>query len=159
MADSTKKISSSSQSLVSISVRPVSYTHLDVYKRQEQLKEIQAQLDQSPSGQISLTDPDARAMATSTSRGLVGYNVQTAVDTRHHLIVAHEVTNIGSDRRQLAKMARQAKVAMATPDFQVIADRGYYHGEGIHAREEAVSFTHLDAYNRQLPDCVLQTGG
>ena len=102
-----------------------------------QLKEIQAQLDQSPTGQISLTDPDARAMATSTSRGLVGYNVQTAVDTQHHLIVAHEVTNIGSDRRQLAKMARQAKAAIAASDLQVIADRGYYHGDEIHACEEA----------------------
>lgn len=105
--------------------------------RMEQLKEIQSQLDQSPTRQISLTDPDARAMATSTSRGLVGYNVQTAVDTQHHLIVAHEVTNIGSDRRMLAKMARQAKVAMAASDLQVIADRGYYHGEEIHACEEA----------------------
>jgi len=105
--------------------------------RMEQLKEIQAQLEQSPTGQISLTDPDARAMATSTSRGLVGYNVQTAVDTQHHLIVAHEVTNIGSDRRQLSKMARQAKVAMAASDLQVIADRGYFHGEEIHACEEA----------------------
>lgn len=74
--------------------------------RMEQLKEIQAQLDQSPTGQISLTDPDARAMATSTSRGLVGYNVQTAIDTQHHLIVAHEVTNIGSDRRQVPYPAR-----------------------------------------------------
>lgn len=105
--------------------------------RMEQLKEIQAQLEQSPTGQISLTDPDARAMATSTSRELVGYNVQTAVDTQHHLIVAHEVTNIGSDRRQLSKMARQAKVAMAASDLQVIADRGYFHGEEIHACEEA----------------------
>ncbi len=105
--------------------------------RMEQLKEIQARLEQSPTGQISLTDPDARAMATSTSRGLVGYNVQTAVDTQHHLIVAHEVTNIGSDRRQLSKMARQAKVAMAASDLQVIADRGYFHGEEIHACEEA----------------------
>lgn len=105
--------------------------------RMLQLKEIQSQLNQSPTGQISLTDPDARAMATSTSRGLVGYNVQTAVDTRHHLIVAHEVTNIGSDRSQLAKMARQAKVAMAVSDLQVIADRGYYHGEEIHACEAA----------------------
>ncbi len=68
-------------------------------------------------------------MATSTSRGLVGYNVQTAVDTRHHLIVAHEVTNQGSDRRQLAKMARQAKEAMQTTHLEAIADRGYYHGE------------------------------
>ncbi len=74
----------------------------------DRLKQIQGQLENEPSGQISLTDPDARAMATSTSRGLVGYNVQSAVDTTHHLIVAHEVTNIGSDRRQLAKMAKLA---------------------------------------------------
>jgi hypothetical protein len=70
------------------------------------LQQIKTQLETTPAGQISLTDPDARAMATSTSRGLVGYNVQTAVDTEHHLIVAHEVTNIGSDRRQLANMAK-----------------------------------------------------
>ena len=62
-------------------------------------------------------------MATSTSRRLVGYNVQTAVDTQHHLIVAHEVINIGSDRRQLAKMVRQAKVAMATPDLPWLLPR------------------------------------
>jgi len=69
---------------------------LETLKAQmEKLKQIESQLEQTAAGQISLTDPDARAMATSTSRGLVGYNVQTAVDTTHHLIVAHEVTNIG----------------------------------------------------------------
>ena len=76
-------------------------------------------------------------MATSTSRGLVGYNVQTAVDTKYHLIVAHEVTNIGSDRSQLAKMAKQAKAAMEASDLEVIADRGYFKGEEILACEEA----------------------
>ncbi|OIQ92639.1 transposase DDE domain protein [mine drainage metagenome] len=103
----------------------------------ENLKQIKVQLDQTPAGQISLTDPDARAMATSTSRGLVGYNVQTAVDTKHHLIVAHEVTNIGSDRSQLTKMAKQAQVAMEASDLQVIADRGYFNGDEILACEEA----------------------
>lgn len=105
--------------------------------RLEKLKDLQAQLEQEPSGQISLTDPDARAMATSTSRGLVGYNVQTAVDTRHHLIVAHEVTNQGSDRRQLAKMAKQAKEAMQATHLEAIADRGYFHGEEVWACTEA----------------------
>lgn len=103
----------------------------------ENLKQLQTQLEHTPAGQISLTDPDARAMATSTSRGLVGYNVQTAVDTKYHLIVAHEVTNIGSDRSQLAKMAKQAKAAMEVSDLEVIADRGYFKGEEILACEEA----------------------
>lgn len=105
--------------------------------RMAMLKQVQAQLEQEPAGQISLTDPDARAMATSTSRGLVGYNVQTAVDTQHHLIVAHEVTNNGSDRRQLVKMAKQAKDAMVAPNLQAIADRGYFSSEEIQACEEA----------------------
>jgi transposase len=103
----------------------------------EKLIEIDHQLGQTPAGQISLTDPDARAMATSTSRGLVGYNVQTAVDTTHHLIVAHEVTNIGTDRRQLANMATQAKDAMEASGLQVIADRGYFNGDEILACEQA----------------------
>src|SRR5471030_2220872 len=72
-------------------------------------KEVHAEPDQ----QISLTDPDARAMATSgKGTGMVGYNVQTAVDTKHHLIVAHEVTNVGNDRGQLSNMAGRAKDAM-----------------------------------------------
>ncbi|MEC5205920.1 transposase [Vogesella perlucida] len=106
-------------------------------KSMERLKQIQAQLEQEPSAQVSLTDPDARAMATSTSRGLVGYNVQTAVDTRHHLIVTHEVTNSGSDRSQLAKMAIQAQSALDVTDLQAIADRGYFKGEEIQKCEEA----------------------
>jgi len=101
------------------------------------LKQIEKQLADSPSGQISLTDPDARAMATSTSRGMVGYNVQSAVDATHHLIVAHEVTNIGTDRKQLSRMAKQAKDAMQATGLQAIADRGYFTAEEIVACEEA----------------------
>ena len=67
---------------------------------------------QAPDGQISLTDPDARSMATSgRGTGMVGYNVQTAVDTKHHLIVAHEVTNTGHDSDHLSSMAHQARDA------------------------------------------------
>src|SRR5260370_4507632 len=80
--------------------------------------------------QISLTDPDARAMATSgKGTGMVGYNVQTAVDAQHHLIVAHEVTNVGNDRAQLSNMAGQAKAAMGVQTPDVLADRGYFKGE------------------------------
>jgi hypothetical protein len=69
------------------------------------LREIECQLNEAPDRQISLTDPDARSMATSgRGTGIVGYNVQTAVDLKHHLIVAHEVTNLGHDRTQLASM-------------------------------------------------------
>jgi transposase len=101
------------------------------------LKQLQAKLEQAAEGQISLTDPDARAMSTSNSRGLVGYNVQTAVDTKHHLIVAHEVTNTGSDRRQLSKMAKQANAAMGASALQAIADRGYFNGDEVLACETA----------------------
>jgi transposase len=86
----------------------------------------------APDQQISLTDPDARSMATSgRGTGIVGYNVQAAVDTKHHLIVAHEVTNIGNDRAQLSAMAGQAREAMGQEALTVIADRGYFDGEEI----------------------------
>ena len=75
-------------------------------------------------------------MATSgRGSGMVGYNVQTAVDAKHHLIVAHEVTNVGNDRAQLANMASQAKAAMGTDRLDVLADRGYFSGEEVLACE------------------------
>ena len=88
--------------------------------------------------QISLTDPDARSMATS-GRGsrMVGYNVQSAVDTKHHLIVAHEVTNVGSDRSQLSRMTKRARAAIGSEAIEAVADRGYHSGEEILACEEA----------------------
>src|SRR5277367_4663661 len=90
----------------------------------------------APDQQVSLTDPDARSMATSgRGSGVVGYNVQAAVDAKHHLIVAHEVTNIGNDRAQLANMAGQAKAAMGTGRLDVLADRGYFSGEEVLACE------------------------
>ena len=70
---------------------------------------------------ISLTDPDARSMATTgKDTGLVGYNVQAVVDAQHHLIVAHEVTNIGNDRSQFSTMARQAQEAIGVRDLTAI---------------------------------------
>jgi transposase len=94
--------------------------------------DVHAALDQ----QISLTDPDARSMATSgKGTGMVGYNVQTAVDTKHHLIVTHEVTNVGHDRDQLSTMAAEAKAAMGVDALDVLADRGYFSGEEVLACE------------------------
>jgi transposase len=92
----------------------------------------------SPDQQVSLTDPDSRSMATSgRGSGVVGYNVQVAVDTKHHLIIAHEVTNEGSDRAQLANIASQAKQVLGVDELQAVADRGYYSSEEILACHEA----------------------
>jgi hypothetical protein len=88
--------------------------------------------------QISLTDPDSRSMATSgRGSGVVGYNVQVAVDTEHHLIVTHEVTNSGSDRAQLASIASQAKAVLGVDKLEAVADRGYFSGEQILACDQA----------------------
>lgn len=112
---------------------------LDRLKKQmDYLKEIGERLKQQPDEQLSLTDPDARSMATSgRGTGMVGYNVQAAVDTKHHLIVAHEVTNLGHDRTQLANMAIQSRDATGIEKLEVIADRGYFKGPEILKCEEA----------------------
>jgi len=110
-----------------------------ITKLKTQMKELQAieiQLNESPDKQVSLTDPDARSMMTRGT-GIVGYNVQTAVDTQHHLIVAYEVTNYGSDRDQLSSMAKQARDAMASETLAVVADRGYFKSEEILACHDA----------------------
>src|SRR3974390_845668 len=92
----------------------------------------------SPDQQISLTDPDSRSMATSgRGSGVVGYNVQVAVDTEHHLIVTHEVTNSGSDRAQLTNVASQAKEVLGVDELEAVADRGYFSGEEILACQKA----------------------
>jgi transposase len=100
------------------------------------LKEIEVRLNAAPDKQVSLTDPDARSMKTRGT-GVVGYNVQTAVDTKHHLIVAHAVTNVGTDRDQLTSMAKRARTAMEVQNLTVIADRGYFNGEEVLACHEA----------------------
>ena len=77
-------------------------------------------------------------MATSgKDTGIVGYNVQAVVDAENHLIVAHEVTNVGTDRHQLSNMAGQARTEMGVETLDAVADRGYYEGEEIKACEEA----------------------
>ena len=98
----------------------------------QRLEKLEVRMLGEPDQQISLTDPDARSMATSgRGSGVVGYNVQAAVDTRHHLIVAHEVTNEGNDRAQLSAMATKTKAALETDRLDVVVDRGYFDGEEI----------------------------
>jgi Transposase DDE domain len=99
---------------------------------------LQAAMLATPDQQISLTDPDARSMATSgRGSGVVGYNVQVAVETKHHLIITHEVTNVGSDRSQLSHVAQEAKAVLQTDSIDAIADRGYFSGEEILACQNA----------------------
>jgi hypothetical protein len=101
----------------------------------DQMKE---RVRSEPDEQLSLTDPDARSMMSQAKgTGLVGYNVQTAVDAKHHLIVAHEVTNRGHDRAQLSKMALAAREAMGKKKLRAYADRGYFYSPEIKACEDA----------------------
>jgi len=110
-------------------------------KLQEEMGKLAAyekQMLASPDQQISLTDPDSRSMATSgRGSGVVGYNVQVAVETEHHLIVTHEVTNSGSDRAQLANVAKQAKAVLQVDKLDAVADRGYFNSPEILACHEA----------------------
>jgi transposase len=104
----------------------------------QRLNALNAQMMQTEDKQISLTDPDSRSMATSgRGSGVVGYNVQVAVDTEHHLIVMHEVTNVGTDRSQLAHVAKETKVMLELENLDVVADRGYFNSEEILACEKA----------------------
>jgi transposase len=104
----------------------------------QKLEAIEQQVLASPDKQISLTDPDSRSMATSgRGSGVVGYNVQIAVETEHHLIVHHDVTNVGSDRSQLASTATAAKEALGVQTLEAVADRGYFNGEEIKACDDA----------------------
>ncbi len=106
------------------------------------LKKLEVRMLDAPDKQLSLTDPDARSM-NSRGSGMVGYNVQSAVDSQHHLIIAHEVTNVGSDRGQLARIAKQTKALLGRETLDVVADRGYYNGDEIRACEQAGIDTYL----------------
>jgi len=104
----------------------------------QRLRVLKVQMLATPDQQISLTDPDARSMATSDrGSGVVGYNVQIAVEAKHHLIVTHEVTNDGTDRSQLSHVAKETKATLEVEKLDAVADRGYFNGEEIQACEEA----------------------
>ncbi len=104
-------------------------------EKKQRLKKLETEMLEAPDKQVSLTDPDCRSMKTRGT-GIVGYNVQTAVDAENHLIPAHEVTNSGSDRDQLKSMAQKARTAMGSETLEVLADAGYYNGKEILACEE-----------------------
>jgi transposase len=107
-------------------------------KEARSLRAVEQRMDATGETQVSLTDPDCRAMATTSKQPrVVGYNVQSVVETKHHLIVAHEVTNLGYDRDALSMMARAAKDVMASESIEAVADKGYYSGEEIVAAEKA----------------------
>lgn len=108
----------------------------------DRLKKFEVRMLNSPDKQLSLTDPDARSMKSRGS-GIVGYNVQTAVDVNNHLIVAHEVTNVGIDRHQLHNMAIQAKAILGAEHLDVLADRGYFKGDQIKACDDDNITTYL----------------
>ncbi|CAN7726132.1 IS1182 family transposase [Variovorax paradoxus] len=113
-------------------------------EQMRQLDETKEQLKHEPEGQRSTTDPDSRSMnSQAKGSGLVGYNVQAAVDAKHHLIVTHEVTNIGNDRSQLSKMAMAARDAMGKDKLQALADRGYFNGTELKACEDAGIATYV----------------
>jgi len=107
-------------------------------EQMQRLEILKVKMLATPDQQISLTDPDARSMATSgRGSGVVGYNVQVAADTEHHLIITHEVTNVGTDRSQLAHVSKETKATLEVDKLDVVADRGYFNGEEILACEEA----------------------
>ena len=108
------------------------------------LKLLEQKLLNTPDNQISLTDPDARSMATSgRGSGMVGYNVQSSVDTKHHMIVTHEVTNVGHDRSALNFMSVKTKGTLCVDALDVVADRGYYSGKEIFDCEQSNITTYL----------------
>ena len=109
----------------------------------QRLEKLEARVLETPGQQISLSDPDARSMATSgRGSGMVAYNVQSAVDIKHHLIVAHEVTNVGNDRSALAAMAKLTKDTLGADTLDVVADRGYFSSlEVLKCEEAGISVT------------------
>ena len=105
--------------------------------KMDELKKYEAEVERHPDQQVSTTDPDSRSMKKAGGGSTVGYNVQTAVDSKHHLIAAHEVTNATSDRSQLSSMAGKASEALDAKDLTVIADPGYYKSEEMVACYES----------------------
>jgi hypothetical protein len=108
----------------------------------EKHRQLQQQLAESGENQISLTDPEARLMRMSKGTD-VCYNLQAAVDSKHKLIVALEVTNACADQGQLAQIAKQAKAALGVEQLAVVGDGGYFEGSTIKECEDADITTYV----------------
>ena len=106
-----------------------------------ELNALEPELNKRDDKQVSLTDPEARSLRTRGT-GIVGYNVQAAVEPKNHLIVTHKVTNQFNDHSQLSPIAIAAKAAMGVDKLDALADRGYYKGEEVLACKEV----NIDAY-------------
>ena len=129
------KLDQADRSTLPEDTRPLKDKIAALTEEMDRLKKLEVRMLDAPDQQLSLTDPDARSMRHRGS-GIVGYNLQTAVDVDHHLIVAHEVTNALSDRRQLTRMAKKAKAVIQADSLNVLADRGYYSGQELRSCEQ-----------------------
>jgi len=118
-----------------VDTRPLKDKIAALTEEMDRLKKFEVRMLEAPDQQLSLTDPDARSMK-SRGGGIVGYNLQTAVDVDYHLIVSHDVTNRGSDRRQLTRIAKQAQAVLQGNHVNVLADRGYYNGDELRSCED-----------------------
>jgi len=116
--------------------RPIKEKIDGLKKKLSELKALEDEINHQPDNQISTTDPDSRLLVTQGQTRAVCYNVQSAVDTKHHLIVTHEVTNT-VDRNQLCRIARKAQDAVGIKEITVIADKGYYSGTDIKDTQDA----------------------
>src|SRR5262249_58571778 len=112
-------------------------------QRKAKYEALQAELKASGAKQVSLTDPEARSMIVHFNSTDVCYNVQTAVDEKHQLIVAHEVTNDPTDHAHLAEMAVRAKDTLGVGQLEVVADMGYYDGAEVKQCAQAGVTTYI----------------
>ena len=143
--DLDKKIDQYLQDLDDTDAKEASTSSKDKTSPQDKIKKMKEQqtaythllsdLEESGENQVSLTDADSRSMPKSP-KAKVGYNVQTAVDDKHHLIVEQDVTNEANDKAQLSKISIKAKETMAVEELTVVADRGYYNSPEIKVCEE-----------------------
>ena len=107
-----------------------------LHERRERYEGYLAEMARKGERQLSLTDPDSRAMPKSP-KAPVAYNVQTAVDSKHHLIVAQDVTNEVVDRNLLSTTAQEAKETLGVEHLKAVADMGYSNGKELKACLEA----------------------